>query len=108
MRCSMKSVPPNLVAPIKMVRQGVEISLLGQGMMEGSIEYRDLRNIFSEQIAGGQDTFHVIRIVQRCKINAVFNPLQHAVVDQGRFFEQLSAMDYAMSDGVNVRRALDL
>ena len=42
------------------------------------------------------------------EVDAVFDALNHSFIDQRRFLEQLSAMDYAMSHRVYVPCILDL
>src|SRR5208337_5003251 len=48
MRGTMESVPPDAVPPIKMIRNGIQIGLLGKRMMKGSVEHRYLGNVFAE------------------------------------------------------------
>src|ERR1700722_1079449 len=77
-------------------------------MMERSIENSHLRNSIAEEFARGKNALDVFRIVQGSKINTVFNPLQHLVVDQCRFGELFTPVHHAVSHGLHVRRALDL
>ncbi len=104
----MKSVPANTMLSVEMIRNGVEIGLFGQRMMEGSIEDRNLRNIFSKEIASRKNAFHIVRIVKRSQVDALLDTLEHAIIDQHRFFERLSTMDDTVSDGVDIGSALDL
>ncbi len=41
------------------------------------------------------------------QIDAVLKPLQNRVVNQGRIFEHLTAMDHSVSYGIYVSRTLD-
>ena len=51
-------------------------------MVKGGVEDSHLRRGLAEQFARCQNALDVIGIVQRRKFNAVFNPLQHLIVDQ--------------------------
>src|SRR6516164_1910176 len=77
-------------------------------MMERGIKYGDLGNILSQQFSSGQNSSHIVRVVKWRQINAVFDSLQYAVIDQGRFFECLAAMHDAVSHGMHIRSAFDL
>jgi hypothetical protein len=46
----MKSVTANVVAPVQVKGHGVEICMLWDGMMEGGVENRDLRQIWTEYL----------------------------------------------------------
>ena len=48
MRDTMKSVSPDAVPTVKMIRDGIQVSLLGKRMMKGSVEHRHLGNVFAE------------------------------------------------------------
>ena len=107
MRGPVKSIAADAVPAVEMIGNGIQISLLGDGMMERGIEYRDLRRILAEQFPRRLNALYVIGIVQRRQIDAVFDPFQHLIVDERRFLKQFSAMHHAMPDRMHVRRAFD-
>src|SRR5215471_1491349 len=104
---SMKSVSPDAVPPIEMIGNGIEVGLLRKGMMERSIEYRHLGNVFAQEFAGCLNTLDVIRIMKRREIDAILDPFQHPIVNQGGFLEQLPAMHHAVPHRIQIGRAPD-
>ena len=86
-RRSVKSIAADAMAPVQVVRDGVKVSVLGNGMVERGIEHRHLRSVLAEQLARSQNALDVVGIVQRRKIDTVFNALQHFVVNQCRLGE---------------------
>src|SRR6185295_10126396 len=74
--------------------------------MKRRIEHRDLGEARSEEFAGGLNAFDVSRIVQRRKLDAIFDAAQDFVVDQNRMSKTLAAVNHAVSDGVNVGDAV--
>src|SRR5271157_612883 len=75
MRGAMESVPPDAVPPVKMIRNGIQIGLLGKRMMKGSVEHRYLGNVFAEQFVRCPDSFDVVWIMKWGQINAVLKTL---------------------------------
>jgi hypothetical protein len=104
----MEAVSANPVPPIEVIRYRVQVSLLRNRVMKRRIEHGYLWNVFAKEFSRSHDALAVVRIVQRRKINAVFNPLQDLPVDKGRLGEQLAAVHNAMPNRLNVSRTLDL
>ncbi len=107
MRGAVKSVTPNAVPAVQVIRDSVKVGLLWKRVMERGVEHGDLRHPRSEELARRQDSPDVVGIMQRRQVDAIFNALQHLVVDQRRFFEHLSAMHDAVPHGVNVAGAMN-
>src|ERR1700739_4787783 len=93
---------------VEVIRNGIQIRLLRNRMMERGIEDCHLGNGLTEEFARGPNALEVVWIVKWGKVDAVFDPLQHLVVNQGRFREHLAAMHHAMSHGMDIGRTLDL
>jgi hypothetical protein len=84
---SVESVAPNAVAPIEMMRDGIQVSLLGNGMMERRIENCYLGDGFTKEFARRHDAFNIVGIVEGREIDAVFDSLYHLIVNDSRFLE---------------------
>src|ERR1035438_2635864 len=75
MRGSMKAVAADAVTPVKGIGQGVKESVLRDRMVKRGIEHGHLGNILAEEFSRSHDALDVVGIVQRRKIDAVFNIL---------------------------------
>src|SRR5689334_509718 len=107
MGSSVESISSDAMAAVQMVRHRVEICLIWNRMMKGSIEHRDLRHSTAKQLARRRDPFEIIRIVQRRQVDAFLYALDHSLIDQRRFLEQLTAVYDSMTHGLYVTRTLD-
>jgi hypothetical protein len=107
MGSSVEPVPADPVTAVEMIRDGVEIGLFGNGMMEGGIKDGHLGNARTKELASCQNAFDVVRIVEGSEIDAVLDSLQNRVIDENGFLEQLPTVDHTVSDGLNVRRTLN-
>src|SRR5689334_7448468 len=81
MRCSVEAIAPNSITAIELIRNGVEISRLGQRLMECSIKNCDLRQTTSKNIPGCVNSLNVGGIVERRQFDAIFNRPQHQLVN---------------------------
>src|SRR6185369_17562954 len=106
MRRTVESITPNLVSPIELIGDRIQISSLGQRLMKRGIENRDLGQSRSEELARGLNAFYVRGVVQRRKVDAILDAAQDFVVYQNRVSESLTAVNHAMSDGMNVGDAV--
>src|SRR5882672_4565499 len=104
---AVKTIPANPVAKVEVVRNGVQIGALGQRVVKSGIEYGDLRNLRTQQFAHGANSAEIRGIVQGGQVDAILNAPHHFVVDEDGIRKSLAAMNHAMSDGVNIGRALD-
>src|SRR5208337_3193135 len=104
----MKPVTPNVVPPVQMVGHGIQISLLRQRMVKGRVKDGNLGKFRPQDLPRSPNALDVVGIVKRCKVNAVFDPFQHFVGDDGRLRKHFAAMDHPMPHGVDVSHALHL
>src|SRR5579864_5244276 len=82
--------------------------MLRQSVVESGVEHCHLRRACSEQATRRQNSFDVIRIVQRGELNTVLNPFQNLIGNDGRLGEALTSVHYAMPNRVNVARPVHL
>jgi hypothetical protein len=75
--------------------------------MECGIEYGHLRDTRAKELTHRQNTPDVIGIVKGRQIDTVLDSLEHAIVNESRFLEQLTAMHHAMSDRVDVSHTVN-
>ena len=75
--------------------------------MKSRVENGDLRQTRAECLAGGGNAFDVRRIMQRRKLDAVFDAAQNFVGNQCRFGKFFAAVNDSMPDGVNIGKAFD-
>ena len=108
MRCAVKTVAADFVAAIKLIRQRVEKRFFGQSLVKRRVENGDLRQTRAENFAGGVNASDIRRIMERRKLDAVFDAAQNFVGNQCRFGKFFAAVNDAMPDGVNVREAFYL
>src|SRR6516165_8180945 len=76
-------------------------------MMECGIEYGHLGDTRAEELTHRPNAPNVIGIVKWRQIDTVLNSFEHAIVNQSRFLEQLTAMHHPMSDRVDVSLAVN-
>ena len=88
-------------------RQCVEKRFFEQSLVKRRVENGDLRNA-AENFAGGVDAPDIRRIMERRKLDAVFDAAQNFVGNQCRFGKFFAAVNDAMPDGVNIGKAFDL
>ncbi len=73
--------------------------------MKGRVERGDLRDTGKPR-RGSLDSSQRERVVQRSELSQLADCLPHAVVDQHRLLEAISAVDHAMADRIHRRHAL--
>ena len=93
---------------IQMVRHRVEVSVLGNRGVKSGIEDCDLRRRLAEDLPQRPNSAQVVGIMERRQVDAVFDSLQHLIVDDDRFLEQLAAMHHAVSHRVDVSQTANL
>lgn len=101
----MKSIPPDPVSVIKLVRDRVKIRVFGQTLVKRGVKNSNLGNAFAEDLRTGSNSFDVCRIVQWCELNAVFDASNHIFRDDRRTGEPLAAVNHSVTDRLNVLRA---
>jgi hypothetical protein len=87
---------------IELVRQCVEIRVLGQRVMEGRVEHGDLRNAGAEHGAGGLDAAEIVRVVERGQVGERLEAVAHLVGNEHRRGEMFAAVNDAVAHGVDV------
>src|SRR5690625_7205456 len=97
----MESVSPDPVPPVEGVGDRVEVSLLGEGMVEGGIEDRDLWHPWPEGLTDGDDAPEGVRVVEGCEFDPVLAPAGHVAVDQHRAAEVSATVDDTVDHGVD-------
>src|SRR5215472_4177367 len=107
MGCTMKSVAPDLMAPVQLIRDRIKVGMLRQRLVKRGVEDSDLGQSCPEDVSRGADAFDISRIVQRRKIDAAFNAAHDFVVDQHRVRKLLATMHHSMTDRVNISHAAD-
>src|SRR4030095_1228273 len=102
MRGTVKTIAAHLVSSIELIRNRVEISALGEGLMKCSIKYGNLWETRTEQLARGLNALYVCGIVQRCKLDAIFNAAKHLVRNKDGVRESFASVHHSMSDGIYI------
>ena len=74
--------------------------------MEGSIKHTDLRQS-RHQLLHGIHALQVCRIMQRSKVRAFLEGLQHLIGKNDRLVELLTTMHHAMTYGIDFVETLD-
>src|ERR1017187_7526838 len=87
---------------VEMVGQRVQVSILGNRCVKSGIEHCYLRRRLAEDLPQRPNSSQIIRIVERREVDAVFDSLQHFIVDDDRFLEELAAVHYAVARRVDV------
>ena len=98
----METISAQPVAPVKLIRQRIQIGAFRKGLVERRIKDRHLWQPGAENISGGHNTLHVSGVVQRREIDAVFDAAQDLIGDQRRMREALTSVDYTMADSINI------
>src|SRR5262245_34806539 len=105
---SMKAIPPDAVAPVKVIGQRVQVSFFGHRRVKGGIEYRHLWCRLAEDLPHGANATQVVGIVKRREVDALLDPLHHLVVDDYGLLEQLAAVHNTVSDCMDVAKVVNL
>src|SRR4030095_15916950 len=80
-RRSVKAITTNFMSPVELIRQSIQVSVLGKSLMKCGVEYGDLRQAVTEDFARRKNAFDVGRVVKRSKIDAVLDAPQHGIID---------------------------
>ena len=108
-RSAVESITPDAMTAVEMIGNGVEVSF-----SEEATWWKEVSNTATcgtslpNKSRARDDPLDIVGVVQGRKIDAVFDSLEDAIVDQGGLFEQLSAVHHAMADRMHVSGALDL
>ena len=86
---------------IILIGQAIHVGIGGHGLVEGGVEGNHLGDA-GKGVLHGMDTQQVGRVVQRGKICAEGNLVQHVLVHQHAAGEEVSALHDAVTHGLNV------
>ena len=103
---SMEAVAADLVFLIVFIGKAVQIGLFRHGLMERRIEHHRHGHAGHDRLAGA-DADQVGRIVQRRKVAAGLDPLNHLFVHQDGAGEALSAVHHTVSHRVDLGKGAD-
>ena len=98
----MEAVAADLVVFIVLIGDGVQIRMLGHGLVEGRVEHRHLGHIVAQDGPAGLDADDVGRIMQRRQGGAVLHRLHHLVGDEDGAGEALAAVDHPVTHRVDL------
>ena len=101
-RGAMEAVAADLVVFIVLIGDGVQIRMLGHGLVEGRVEHRHLGHIVAQDGPAGLDADDVGRIMQRRQGGAVLHRLHHLVGDEDGAGEALAAVDHPVTHRVDL------
>ncbi len=103
---AVSTVTANAVFLIILVRQTVHVGVGRHGLVESGVEGNYLRNA-GKSVLHGVDTQQVGRVVERGKICAEGNLVQHVLVHQHGAGEEVSTLHNAVTHGLNVFQRLE-
>ena len=98
---AMEAVAAHTVLAVQLLRHRVAIGVLGQALVEGGVEYRDLRQL-GEQLERRLDALQVGRVVQRCQRRGGADRQQADGVDATGRGEMLAAVHHAVADAMQL------
>ena len=98
----MEAVAPDLVVFIVLIGDGVQIRMLGHGLVEGGVEHRHLGHVVAQDGPAGLDADDVGRIMQRRQGGAVLHRLHDLVGDEDGAGEALAAVDHPVTHRVDL------
>mmetsp|Transcript_28519 Transcript_28519/g.66952 ORF Transcript_28519/g.66952 Transcript_28519/m.66952 type:complete len:204 (-) Transcript_28519:68-679(-) len=96
-RSAMKSVLPDVVRLIKVIRESIHVCTRWHCLMEGCIKNSHLWAVSPEQLFGNLNAQDVPGVVQRGEDSGIANGLQNSRVYQGSSFKTLTAVNDSMT-----------
>ena len=96
---SMEAIAADGVLLIVFVGDREDIALRRHGLMEGGIEHRYHRNIFSENFLTCAQSDSLRRIVERSKLSQIIDGVDDFIVDQSGYLVDLTSVENTVSDG---------
>ena len=103
---AVETIAAHVILLVKLVRHGIQISVVGHCRMERVVEHAHLRNIWHEMV-NGADAFQVACVVNRSQVAEFLYTVFHALVDNHALAELVAALHDAVSHSVNLVEALD-
>ena len=97
---TVRAVATQAVFFIQFMWNSVGVGMFRHGLVEGGVEYDNVRQTFENALCGTQ-TQEVRRVVQRSERNTFFDAGDNFVVNEDGFAVQLAAADDAVTDGAD-------
>ena len=91
---------------IELIRNGVEISIVGHGAVEGVVKHTHLGSVRHE-LVNGTDAFQVAGVVNGCEIAKALDTFLHALVYNNALLIEVAALHDAVTHSVDLLKALD-
>ena len=104
--CAVETVATNRIFLIQLIRKRVHVCVIRHRLMECRIEDCYLRNA-RKNLLNCVNTLQVSRVVQRSQLHALDDHLFYLRSDEHGLVEFLSAVDYTVTDGVDLFEVLD-
>ena len=104
--CSVETVSSYFIFLVEVKRKSVEICFSRHCLMESGIKYAYLRYAW-HKLCTYTDTNEVSRVVERCKVIALFYCFDHLVCDHCGRSKFLASVYDTMSDRINLFKASD-
>ena len=101
-RGAMESVTANVVLFVEVVGNCVEVGVFGKSVVEGCVEDGDLGSFNAENFPCCKDALDVEWVVERSEVRTSFDAFEDFVGNDGGGSEGFSAVNDAMSDGVDI------
>ncbi|MBA7615999.1 hypothetical protein ES703_23289 [subsurface metagenome] len=92
----MKAVAPDVILCHQLRRDGVPGSLLGHGVMKGSIEDCHHGDTRAECRPGGSDPLQRGLVVQGCQVADGLNGVYDLIIDNNRLHEAIPTVNHPM------------
>ena len=98
----MEAVAADLVLLVILIGDGVQIGVLGHGLVEGRVEHRHLGHVVAQHRPAGLNADDVGGVMQRRQGGAVLHRLHHLVGDENGAGEALAAVDHPVTHRVDL------
>jgi hypothetical protein len=102
----METIAADTIFVIILVRKGVHVCIRRHCLVEGSIEYADLRDC-RKDCRNSLDAEDVCRVVERREYRALLELRNHLVSDELAAYELLCTMHDTMSYGLDILKSIE-
>ena len=96
----MESVTAHAIVLVEFIGNGIEVSLLGHGLVESGVEHTHLGES-GHQLGHSLHAFQVGGVVQRSQVAAFFKYLEHLVGKHNTLVELLATMHHTVTHGID-------
>ena len=104
-RGAVEAIAAYVILRIPLVRNGVEVSVVGHRGVESVVEHCHLRHIRHE-LVHGTDTCEVALVVYRCEVDEALNAFLHLGSDDTALLKEVTALHDTVSHSVDLVEAL--